>query len=307
MHLSLKFSIITYLINNRLKYLYHIFYNKNQVINTMSKKYLISTDDGSSTLFLEEYGQAMHSTSGAYQESLLKHIIPSRILECNNMEKISVLDIGFGLGYNVLALINELIAKKPNTRVEIISLEKDKSFSDSMNSIKFYDLRDDIYNFIKTVYNTGEGYYNGIFIKIIFGDARKSLKTLDENTFNAVFQDPFSPSKNPELWSVEYFTLIKKLMHSEGILTTYSSADHIRRAMIEAGFKIGRGPSVGKKRDGTIASPGKIYNELDEPEIENIINNLRSVPYTDPGLNLTRETILNNRIDLIQKLKKSLK
>ena len=50
----------------------------------MEKKYLLTTEDGTSTLFLEEYEQAMHSMSGAYEESLLKHIIPSKILECND-------------------------------------------------------------------------------------------------------------------------------------------------------------------------------------------------------------------------------
>jgi hypothetical protein len=36
---------------------------------TDNKKFFIKTADGSSTLFSQEYGEAMHSDSGAYEEA----------------------------------------------------------------------------------------------------------------------------------------------------------------------------------------------------------------------------------------------
>jgi chorismate dehydratase len=268
----------------------------------MEKKYLLTTDDGTATLFLEEYDQAMHSMSGAYEESLLKHIIPSEILECSD-ESSAVIDIGFGLGYNVLALMNEFINRKKDMPLSIISLEKERYFLEFMNEIKFNDSRDDIYSFIKRVYVSGVGEFRGITLKILFGDARKSLKKLDGLKFHAIFQDPFSPSKNPELWSVEYFKLLKDLLAEKGIITTYSSADHIRRAMIEAGLRIGRGPSVGKKREGTIAALHETVTELNNSDIDEIFKNIKSVPYEDPEFQLPREFILENRLVKIKALK----
>ncbi|HNX24411.1 MAG TPA: MnmC family methyltransferase [Spirochaetota bacterium] len=268
----------------------------------MKKKYLLTTEDGTATLFLEEYEQAMHSMSGAYEESLLKHIIPSKILERDD-ENLSALDIGFGLGYNVLALMSEFINKKKSSQLNIISLEKEKYFLEYMNGIKFNDSRDEIYSFIKEVYILEEGSYHGINLKILFGDARETLKGLNGRKFHAVFQDAFSPSKNPELWSMHYFIELKNLLKDEGIITTYSSADHIRRAMIEAGLRIGRGPSVGKKREGTIASLTETIQELSNEDIVGILNNIKSVPYEDPDFNLSRETILENRLIRIKKIK----
>jgi chorismate dehydratase len=268
----------------------------------METKYLLTTDDGTSTLFLEEYEQAMHSMSGAYEESLLKHIIPSMILE-QTVENLQVLDIGFGLGYNVLALVNEFINKNKSGTMNIISLEKDKYFLEFMEVIKFNDPRDLIYSFIKEVYISGEGTYKDINFKIIFGDARETIKSLKGNKFHAIFQDPFSPSKNPELWSVNYFIKLKELLSEKGIITTYSSADQIRRAMIEAGLNIGRGPSVGKKREGTIAALIETLTELDEHEKKEIIKNIKSEPYEDPDFNLSREQILENRLRKIKDIK----
>lgn len=268
----------------------------------MEKNYLLTTEDGTATLFLEEYGQAMHSVSGAYEESLLKHVYPSGILECSS-EKVSALDIGFGLGYNVLALMNEFLNRKSGRALEIISLEKDRTFSEFMKSISFNDGRDEIYGFIKEVYNSGKGNYYQISLEIIFGDARETLQGLSGKKFNAVFQDPFSPSKNPELWSVDYFNILKNLLAGDGVITTYSSADHIRRAMLEAGLGVGRGPSVGKKREGTIAAHKGVIDEIDKSEIEKIISNIKSAPYKDRGLRLTRESILEERLLRIKKIK----
>ncbi len=273
-----------------------------KTVRDMKKKYLLTTEDGTATLFLEEYEQAMHSMSGAYEESLLKHIIPSKILERDD-ENLSALDIGFGLGYNVLALMSEFINKKKSSQLNIISLEKEKYFLEYMNGIKFNDSRDEIYSFIKEVYILEEGSYHGINLKILFGDARETLKGLNGRKFHAVFQDAFSPSKNPELWSMHYFIELKNLLKDEGIITTYSSADHIRRAMIEAGLRIGRGPSVGKKREGTIASLTETIQELSNEDIVGILNNIKSVPYEDPDFNLSRETILENRLIRIKKIK----
>lgn len=260
----------------------------------METKFFVKTDDGTPTLFLEEYDQSMHSSSGAYEESLLKHIIPSEVLELE-YENIFVLDIGFGLGYNILALIKEFNEKNKPNKLFIISLEKEKNFTPFLNQICFDDSRDTIYEFIKETYISGEGVLGNINLKIIFGDARDSLKTLQEK-FNVVFQDPFSPGKNPELWSLHYFQMLRNLLTDNGIITTYSSALQIRRAMIDAGLFIGRGPSVGKKREGTIASLKKTNTELTVDEKKEIVNNIKSEPYQDPFLNYTREKIIENRL-----------
>jgi len=273
---------------------------------TGKKNYLIKTDDGTSTLFLEEYDQAMHSDSGAYEESLLKHVYPSGILEFE-ADKINVLDVGFGLGYNVLALIYEFRLKKKQAYLNIISFEKERSLYEFMEKIRFDDERDDLYYFIKKVYLEGKGVLENFTLEILFGDGRDFFKTLKGIKFDAVFQDPFSPSKNPEMWSVEYFTCIKSLMTENAILTTYSSADHIRRAMYESGLIIGTGPSVGRKREGTIASKSAIIESLNEERIKSIMDNPRSEPYRDRSLTQCREIILSERLERIRERKNNIR
>ena len=140
-------------------------------------------------------------------------------------------------------------------------------------------------------------------IRVLFGDARESIRTLTDRQFDAVFFDPYSPSHNPELWSVEFFREIFRLTASRGILTTYSSAPQVRAALMEAGFIIGRGPSVGGKREGTLAAKSTVIASLPEEDIMALVTNIRAVPYRDETLAAGRDEILHRRLAEIKALK----
>lgn len=266
-----------------------------QTFTLENPKYkIIITADGTSSLFSNEYNEAMHTTSGAYQEALLKHVYPSMILECSHRE-LYVLDIGFGIGYNILALLMEFIQRKDPQILRVISLEKDLSYFPYMKKLFFGDERDVIYDNIKSALLKGE--FNSIrySIKHIRGDARDSIKELGNIKFDAIFHDPYSPSKNPEMWSVDFFQRLNKLTADYSILTTYSSAPQIRMALIEAGFRIGKGPSVGKKREGTLASRGGDIAYLCSDDIAKLKADIKSTPYRDRDLKGSRKNILNER------------
>jgi tRNA U34 5-methylaminomethyl-2-thiouridine-forming methyltransferase MnmC len=264
-----------------------IFMNQNE------KYRFIKTADGTLTLYASAYGEQMHSLSGAYEEALLKHVYPSRVLDSHS-QSLHVLDVGFGLGYNILALIVECARKGCCGCLSIISLEKERLLSPILDRILFNDDRDVHYSLVKAAYSNGSASRDRVSVRVEFGDARRAVKRLSGIRFDAVFLDPFSPSKNPELWSVEFFRELYRLTADAGIITTYSSAPQVRMAMCEAGFSIGRGPSVGGKREGTIASKGTVATPLRDEELR---FNPRSVPFRDHTLSDTPDTIRARRRD----------
>ena len=89
-------------------------------------------------------------------------------------------------------------------------------------------------------------------IKIILGDARETVKKLNE-TFDVVFLDPFSPKKCPELWTKDFFSDVKKLMRKNSTLATYSCARSVRDNLRNVGFVVEDGPCIGRKSPSTIA------------------------------------------------------
>jgi tRNA U34 5-methylaminomethyl-2-thiouridine-forming methyltransferase MnmC len=102
----------------------------------MPPLHLTPTGDGSLTVHSDEYEQAMHTLSGAREESLLKHVIPSRVLERDG-PVLHVLDVGFGIGYNVLVLLEEFLTNRKGRRLEVVSLEKEAPPPEMLKSIDF--------------------------------------------------------------------------------------------------------------------------------------------------------------------------
>lgn len=263
---------------------------------------MVQTNDGSYTIRLDYYEENMHSLSGAYEEALLKHVYPSGILGVKK-EEIHVLDVGFGLGYNILALIMELAHCRFDGRLFVVSLEKERTLLPAMDCIMFHDDKDMMYSFIKNAYAKGIERNDMISVAVHFGDARETILKLNTAIFDAVFFDPFSPSRNPECWSVEFLKEIARLMDDAAILTTYSSAPQIRMAMLEAGFIIGKGPSVGGKREGTLAAKTKVITPLDSDELNALYQNKRSTPYRDTNLFSEKKDIMIQRSEEIRRKK----
>lgn len=92
---------------------------------------------------------------------------------------------------------------------------------------------------------------------VLIGDARETLPTAHAAglipPLDAIYQDPFSPPKNPTLWTTQWFTLLRKLSNSHVILSTYSASRSVRSALEEAGMTVEKRRGFGKKRESTRA------------------------------------------------------
>lgn len=187
-----------------------------------------------------------------------------------------VLDIGFGLGYIAYACVKKAIKNKE--RIEITGLELDKGI---LGKIKGIDL-DCEYEFIKEAVERLNFENSKVRIKIIPGDARKTVKSLN-GKFNAVFLDGFSVMKNPELYSYDFLLMLKARLAGGGVVVSYTNNPVFRAGLREAGFNIG---SVG---GGTIAGVNKNFklNDAEEKLIRAFGRSFR-----DPYLNWSRKRII---------------
>ncbi len=82
---------------------------------------------------------------------------------------------------------------------------------------------------------------------------------------HAVLYDPFSPAKNPAMWTLPLFTNLFRLLHPQQpcALTTYSRSTMVRVALLLADFFVGRGHAAGAKEETTCAANTLAW--LDEP------------------------------------------
>ncbi|WP_457636275.1 tRNA (5-methylaminomethyl-2-thiouridine)(34)-methyltransferase MnmD [Persephonella sp.] len=266
----------------------------------------IKTADGTETFLNEEYNEAYHSTkAGAYTESLLKFVIPCRI-DSLSLEKnrIDILDVGFGLGYNVAVAVKVASDKNPEILLDITSIEKDISVFDKIKKLSIPENLKEIYDqilsgrFEKNVYRA-EG--KNFRLNILFSDARQILRSLKKK-FDAVFYDAFSPKVNTEMWTVEIFKAVKELMRQEAILSTYSASLAVRKGLTEAGFKIGLVEPVGRKSYSTVATIKGIIPPLTQKEKNRLENSPYAVPFHDSrNMDLPPYVIKKNWESIVEK------
>ena len=235
------------------------------------KKEVIVTEDGSLTLYSKEFDQAYHSTrDGALRESLQKHVIPAFRLQ-QGKEKLTILDICFGLGYNTFATLYYIKTNKLDTKVYILSPEFDRALVESLAAFAYPEEFAMLRPVIEAV--SEHSYYEDeqFRIEVLIGDARESVPKITEK-IDIVYQDAFSPKQNPLLWTQEYFRDIHTICNEDAVITTYSTAIATRMGLYENGFGIFLYEGDDARRS-TIASPQMIRGlEYVDMELKKIRN-----------------------------------
>ncbi|MDR2152828.1 MAG: hypothetical protein LBO72_08405 [Helicobacteraceae bacterium] len=220
---------------------------------------LTQSADNTFTLFSERYREHYHSMrEGALRETLEKHIRPAFTYAALG-EKIRVLDICFGLGYNSLCAIANFGGK-----IEIISPEIDRDLIAYLPNLPYPEALEPYRQIIKQISENGRFKDDRVSLEVVLDDATRLVQT-QIGEFDVIFQDPFSIRANEELWSERFFADLYRLLKPSGVLTTYSASHIVRARMKNVGFLIYAHPFAADSglRKGTIASK----NALDLPPL----------------------------------------
>jgi len=195
----------------------------------------IKSADGTQTAYSQAFDEHYHSTKeGALTETLQKHVIPAFELK-KSQKELHILDICFGLGFNTLSTIAYYKKHAPQTKIYIYTPELDAQLIGELEHFCYPPELAALKSVIDSLADNCHYKDQQYEVELFLGDARKYIKRFS-NRFDIVYQDAFSPKKNPSLWTKEYFADIKKSMKSDAILTTYSTALSVRLALHENAF-----------------------------------------------------------------------
>lgn len=222
---------------------------------------LVATEDGTWTLFSEAYQEACHSTSGAKTETILHYFDGCKILEKTKTHSpLVILEVGFGLGIGFLTTLEKIPA---DSKWHFISLEIDR------NLLEWFKDNHKDHEFLKNLKWNGNilsAENENIKLTILQGDARSTLPEFIKTNslkWNAIYQDAFSPKRNPILWTKEWFSFLKENSSPDVIMSTYSASSSIRKSMVETGWGVQKGEKFGPKRTSTRA----VLTQATDPEI----------------------------------------
>ncbi len=208
----------------------------------------IETGDGTFTLFSDAFQEACHSTTGAKTETILHYVEGCKIPEkIQIFDPLVILEVGFGLGVGFKTTL-ELMPK--DKKFYFISMEIDRNLLDWFRETN-PELR------LEWKENILEARHDQFTLTIIQGDARQKVPEYFANhpvKVHAIYQDAFSPKKNPNLWTKEWFSFLKSISQEDVILSTYSASTSIRKSLHETGWGVQKGEKFGPKRTSTRAS-----------------------------------------------------
>lgn len=216
---------------------------------------LITTADGSHSIYVPHLDEHYHSTFGAIQES--QHVFIQTGFQNLpiDLKEIHILEIGLGTGLNAFLTFlenekNELTPSKPifYTGVEAYPLAED--FFKKMNYVTALHALEHQAIFEKIHLSAWE---QPIVIHPNF--TLTKIHTFLEHwqpptaTFDLIYFDAFAPEVQPELWTATIFEKMYAALKPNGILTTYCVKGIVKRAMKSVDFSIQKLPGPPGKRE----------------------------------------------------------
>ncbi|MFZ9595891.1 MAG: MnmC family methyltransferase [Bdellovibrionia bacterium] len=226
----------------------------------MSDFQLVTLKNGTQGVFSVQENEVFHPGIGPAQEAFELHVQQQRLTERVRQDrKFVIWDVGLGAAANALCAIDALLSLPDlSSTVEI------HSFDRTLAPLEFaYEHAQELVypvphrGSIQALLSCGRVQITPQITWVLhLGDFAEQLRTALLPSAQAIFFDPYSPQKNPDLWSLDLFTLLKQKLDPQvgALLSTYTCSTAVRVSLLLAGFFVGLGVPVHTKRQTTLAS-----------------------------------------------------
>lgn len=274
------------------------------------------TQDGSVTFFSQEFGEAYHSLQGAKQEAFDKFATVTQLPQKAQSGHIALLDICYGLGYNTAAALETIWTANPHCQVDCYGLDIDPRVPIAALALEtFRQWSPSVQSALKAMVSAlpeislemslemsafeQSCHDPRLNAQLMIGDARQRIQELKGRSlrFDAIFLDPFSPQRCPQLWTVEFLTLVAGCLGPVGTLATYSRSAAVRAGLIAADLSIGTMPvrpssPSGTWAQGTLAAWSGVNLPALSPMEQEHLQTRAAIPFRDPSLGDSAKAIL---------------
>jgi len=268
------------------------------------------TADGSFSLESARFGEAFHNSAGALNEARAKFSRPAELDRFRRSDRLRILDVCVGLGYNTAVILEDLADSAP--AVEWWGLELDRRpLQLALEQPTFRGLWSaEVLQRLEAIH-TSDGWNDPPNIgHQLWGDARATLATIPEpQRFDLILQDAFSPQRCPELWTEDFLAGLSQRLAAGGRLLTYSRSAAVRASLQRAGLQLysllpAPGERIGwssgtmaVKPGGPCTAEGPGWRPLSPMEQEHL-STRAAVPFRDPdGVAGSSEILSRRRLE----------
>jgi tRNA U34 5-methylaminomethyl-2-thiouridine-forming methyltransferase MnmC len=211
---------------------------------------IITTNDGSHSLFHKELNETYHSVHGAVQESA--HVFIRQGLEYwlqrNSHHDVAILEVGFGTGLN--ALLTAIASKTQQTNVSYATIEafplakevwSKLNYGESLQALELFE------NIHEVSWNV-EHIITPAFLLTKYYSTLQEVNLLPA-AFDLVYYDAFAPSKQPEMWDVSVLQKVCDALKVSGVFVTYCAKGQLKRDLRAIGMEVETLPGPPGKKE----------------------------------------------------------
>ncbi|MFA0811768.1 bifunctional tRNA (5-methylaminomethyl-2-thiouridine)(34)-methyltransferase MnmD/FAD-dependent 5-carboxymethylaminomethyl-2-thiouridine(34) oxidoreductase MnmC [Microbulbifer epialgicus] len=227
------------------------------------------------------YDDIYFSTASGLEETryvfLQQNLLAERWANLAENSTFIIGETGFGTGLNFLAAWELWQQTAPQSaRLHFISVEKlPLRPKDLSRALTLWPQLQAFYQQLIDNYPPllAEGVHRLQFgrvdLTLVIGEASEALGNLylqqesRDRLVDAWFLDGFAPAKNPDMWTPELFARLAALSKLGATFATFTCAGLVKRGLRDAGFKLGKMPGFGRKREMLCGSLEKLHtNEV---------------------------------------------
>lgn len=269
---------------------------------------LVSLRGGEFSIRSVVHDETMHVGTNPVTESRDLHVRQQRLIERGRAlppgSPLVIWDVGLGPAANAIAVLEEL--KESGITTEIHSFEIDTTVLEfALCHAQALGYIGDYGSTIESLLRHGNcSPHAQISWTLHRGDFTRSTPSGMAPPPQAILFDPYSQSRNPEMWSLEVFARMRSAVSATHpcVVTSYTRSTAARVTMLLAGWHVGRGVATGDKEETTLASsdPALLEEPLGQEWLSRVKSSANSAPLR--GRIHAREPISSEDFGLLKSL-----
>ena len=214
---------------------------------------IVTTADGSSTIYNAHVGENYHSHHGALQES--RHVFIKSGLQyfLNNSASIppviAVLEVGFGTGLNFLLSADFCTQEQVHlnyTGIEAYPLSAGMISQTGYNNYVPPAIWQSFLDSYRQSLSGPVKINPECQLQIA---ARKLMDFRSEERFDVIYFDAFAAAHQPEMWDEAAIIHTLKFLKPGGVFVTYAITGNLKRTIKALGLKVEKAPGAPGKRE----------------------------------------------------------
>jgi tRNA U34 5-methylaminomethyl-2-thiouridine-forming methyltransferase MnmC len=216
----------------------------------MDEPSIITTSDGSHSLYRADLDETYHSRHGAVQESV--HVFIHHGLDfligLTGKKQITILEIGFGTGLN--ALLTAEAALRTGVTISYTSLEA-FPIAEPLWSRLNYAQGEVQQALFQSLHRAPWSVSTAVQPQFVLFKIHQTLQevALVPSSFDLVYFDAFGPAKQPEMWELPILEKVTQAMGDNSLFVTYCAKGQLKRDLRDLGLQVETLPGPPGKKE----------------------------------------------------------